>query len=52
MKALEFLGFGAKIVLRWLSVEIAESWPHDVGPQNFVPLENEFSKETEGSEVI
>lgn len=24
----------------------------DVGPQNFVPLENEFSKETEGSEVI
>ena len=31
--------------------EKAEPKPLDVGPQNFVPLEKEFGKETEGSEA-
>ena len=38
-------------VLGWLWGENAEPKLLDVGPQNFVPLEKEFGKETEGSEA-
>ena len=42
---------GQSLCLGWLSGENAELQALDVDPQNFVPLEKAFSKETEGIEA-